>query len=96
MISYYDFMGNVTKTENVTLTQNETEVVAKTDNNTLFTGVILKNNLPSPDNKTDFVITNCDFGGLGIDYIFVHNEIMMETNLPICENCRPAVFTKQG
>jgi hypothetical protein len=96
MISYYDFMGNVTKTENVTLTQNETTVVAQTDNNTLFTGIILKNNLPSPDNKTDFLITNCDFQGLGIDYIFIYNETMMQTNLPLCENCRPAVFTRQG
>jgi hypothetical protein len=96
MISYYDFMGNLTKTENVTLMQNETTVTAQTSNDTLFTGLILKNNLPAPDNKTDFVITNCDFSGLGIDYIFIQNETSMKTNLPLCENCRPAVFTKQG
>jgi hypothetical protein len=87
-------MGNVTKTENVTLIQNETTITAQTTNETLFTGTLLKNNLPSPDNKTEFIITDCDFGGLGIDYIFVYNETMMETNLPLCENCRPAVFTR--
>jgi len=94
IISYYDFMGNVTKTENVTLIQNETAITAQTSNETLFTGTLLKNNLPAPDNKTDFIITDCDFRGLGIDYIFVYNETMMETNLPLCENCRPAVFTR--
>ena len=94
-ITYYDFMGNVTKTENVTLTQNQTTVTAQTTNQTLFTGTLLKNNLPTQGNKSDFIITDCDFGGLGIDYIFIYNETMMETNLPLCENCRPAVFTKQ-
>ena len=93
-ISYYDFMGNVTNTENVTLIQNETTITAQTSNETLFTGTLLKNNLPSPDNKTEFIITDCDFRGLGINYIFVYNETMMETNLPLCENCRPAVFTR--
>jgi len=95
-ISYYDFMGNITKTENVTLMQNQTTVTAQKNNETLFSGILLKNNLPNPDNKTDFIITGCDFNGLGIDYIFIYNETMMETNLPLCENCRPAVFTKQA
>ena len=93
-ISYYDFMGNITNTENVTLIQNETKITAQTSNETLFTGTLLKNNLPAPDNKTEFIIADCDFRGLGIDYIFVYNETMMETNLPLCENCRPAVFTR--
>lgn len=95
IISYYDFMGNITKTENITITRNETTVTAESNNTTLFTGKILKNNLPSPDNKTEFIITDCDFGGLSISHIYVYNETMMETNLPLCENCRPAVFTKQ-
>jgi hypothetical protein len=96
IINYYDFMGNITKTENVTLMQNETTVTAQTSNETLFTGLILKNNLPTPDNKTDFVISDCDFRGLGIDYIFIYNETSMETSLPLCENCRPAVLTKKA
>lgn len=95
-ISYYDFMGNVTKTQNITIAQNQTTVTAQTTNQTLFTGTLLKNNLPTPDNKSDFVIVDSDFGGLGIEYIFVYNETTMETNLPLCENCRPAVFTKQA
>ena len=87
-------MGNITNTENVTLIQNETKITAQTSNETLFTGTLLKNNLPAPDNKTEFIIADCDFRGLGIDYIFVYNETMMETNLPLCDNCRPAVFTR--
>jgi hypothetical protein len=96
MISYYDFMGNVTKTENVSLMQNDTTVTVKTNNETLFTGTLLKNNLPAPYNVSEFVITECDFRGLGVDYLFIQNESVMKTNLPLCENCRPAVFTKQA
>lgn len=94
-ISYYDFMGNLTNTEQATLIQNETSIKMQTSNETLFEGVLLKNNLAFPYNTSEFIITNCDFRGLGIDYIFVYNETTMETNMPLCENCRPASFTKE-
>lgn len=94
-ISYYDFMGNLTETENVTIVQNETSISMQASNETLFEGELLKNNLAAPHDKSDFIITDCDFRGLGIEYIFVYNETAMETNLPLCENCRPAMFAKQ-
>ena len=93
-ISYYDFMGNVTNTENVSIIQQNETLQMVSGNETLFSTVIYKNNLASPNDVSEYVILDCDFRGLGIDYIYVYNDSYLKTNLPLCENCQPAVFTK--
>lgn len=94
MITYYDWMGNATKTENVTISQSNWTVQINSLNESLCTGLLMKNTLSPPFDKSEYLIIDCDFRGLGISHIYVINETSMLTDLPLCENCNPAVFTK--
>jgi hypothetical protein len=93
-ISYYDWMGNLTKTENATIDQENYTVSLNIEGETIAQGMILPNNLLSPFNNTDYLIKDIDFSGLGIDTIYVHNTSYLETEMPLCENCNPAVLTR--
>lgn len=95
MITYYDWMGNSTHTQNVTINKSNWKVQINSVNETLCTGTLMKNTLAPPFDRYDYIITDCDFGGLGISYIYVVNETTMITDLPLCESCNPAVFTKR-
>jgi hypothetical protein len=94
IITYYEWTGNITKTENVTLSQSNWTIQIDAPNETLCTGLLMKNTLSAPFDKSEYLITDCDFRGLGISYIYVINETSMITDLPLCENCNPAVFSK--
>jgi hypothetical protein len=94
VLRYYDWAGNLTKTEHVTIERNDFNVQFLSDSSILCEGTLLKNNLPMPYNHTDYVLKNCDFGGLGINLIYVYNSSYMKTELPLCENCNPAIFTR--
>ncbi len=94
-IFYHDWTGNVTKSDNVSITQDNYTVILFNDTATLGQGILLQNNQLPPFNTTDFIISGLDFGGLGIDTIYVHNETYLKTELPLCENCNPAVLTRR-
>lgn len=93
-ISYYDWMDNLTKTANATIDQTNLIITLQIENETIGQGMLMKNDLLPPFNNTDYIITGLDFGGLGINTIYVHNTSYMITELPLCENCNPAVFTR--
>lgn len=95
IVNYYDWTGNLTKTENFTITRNDFEVKFFSNNTEICSGTILVNNLPFPYNTTDFLISGCDFGGLGISKIFIHDVSYMKTELPLCENCNPAILSRR-
>ncbi|MDG6228826.1 MAG: hypothetical protein QCH96_02545 [Candidatus Thermoplasmatota archaeon] len=94
MITYYDWMGNSTHTQNVTIVQSNWTVHINGVNETLCTGTLMKNTLAPPFDQSEYIISDCDFGGLGISHIYVVNETSMITDLPLCESCNPAIFTK--
>jgi len=96
-LSFYNFEGNLTKQEKITITQNITSIQIANETETWCDTVLIKNsgNMNIPTN-VQYVITNCDFNGLGIQYIYVYNETFMKTDLPLCENCAPVEFTRDN
>ena len=95
MLRYYDWRGNLTKTEYVTIERHDFTVQLLSNSSVLCEGTLIKNNLPMPNTYTDYVLQGCDFGGLGIDLIYVYNSSYMKTELPLCENYNPAIFTRR-
>lgn len=93
-ISYYDWMGNLSKTANATINQENYSISLNIEGEFIKEGMILPNNLLPPFNTTDYLIKGIDFGGLGIDTIYVHNTSYLETEMPLCENCNPALLTR--
>ncbi len=90
----YDFMGNLTGEKNVTLNQNNGEITIEFEMGIPCTGKIVRNTMANPFVETEFIIKGCDFGGLGIDTIFIINETSMKTEMPACETCNPSIFTR--
>jgi hypothetical protein len=95
IINFYDWSGNLTKTENITIARDNFKVRFFSNNTEVCSGTILKNKMQYPNNLTDFLITDCDFGGLGISIIFIYNSSYLKTELPLCENCNPAVLLRR-
>lgn len=89
----YDFMGNLTSEKNVTINQEDGEVTIEFEMGIPCTGTIVKNTMDNSFVDTDFIIKGCDFGGLGIDTIYIINETSMKTEMPTCETCNPSIFT---
>ena len=95
VLRYYDWTGNLTKTQYVTIERHDFNVQLLSNSSVLCEGTLLKNNLPTPHNRTDYVLQGCDFDGLGIDITYVYNSSYMKTELPLCENCNPVIFTRR-
>ena len=95
IIKYYDWTDALTKTENVTINRDNFKVSILSNDTELCSGTILKNTLLYPYNISEFIISDCDFGGLGINEIYIYNTTYLKTELPLCENCNPAVFIRR-
>jgi hypothetical protein len=93
-LKHYNFEGNLTSEENVTINQVVGEVEILFSLGLPVTGKIIKNNIENPEHQTDFIIRGIDFRGLGIDVIYIINESLMYTELPLCETCNPSVFSR--
>ncbi len=93
-LQHYNFQGNLTSTDNVTLHQNDGIVVLELPLAPPAQGRIITNTLVEPEYDTEFIIKGLDFQGLGINIIYIHNETSMITELPDCESCNPSVFTR--
>ncbi len=91
----YDFLGELTSEQNVTISQNGSSVTIEFEDNTTCTGTVINNTLQNPLVDTDYLIKGCDFGGLDIDTIFIIDENNLKTETPGCETCNPSEFTKQ-
>jgi hypothetical protein len=91
-------------TQIVTVTcLNETVNITKEDgtalcNGTLSNTFIFESGVHAKPKNTNAelpsFITGCDFGGLGIDLIYIHNENYMKTDTPMNESARPAIFQR--
>ena len=93
-LSYYNWEGNLKDTQNVTIEQIGYTISLTDENETLGTGTLLKNYQSLPVDNISYIISGLDFAGLGINIIYVHNQTSMKTELPLCENCNPAVFSR--
>lgn len=94
-ISYYNWEGNLTSKENVTIIQDRSDVTIQFDLMPSVYGKIIKNNVENPQYPTEFIIRGIDFAGLGIDVIYILNENSMITEMPLCESCNPSEFSKK-
>lgn len=65
-MKYYNWEGNVTGTENVTVDISDYNVIFLLDNETLCSGVILKKSMDYPFDDSEYVIKGCDFWGGGV------------------------------
>lgn len=95
ILRHYGWEGNLTKTENVRIERNNSDVTIASGNEILCNGKIVKNNLPYPQNLTEYIINSCDFRGLGIDIIYIYNSSYLKTELPQCESCNPSIFMRE-
>ena len=95
-LSYYNWDNNVTKTDEVQINVDGFKVTISNDTELMCNATILKNNLPAPNDVSPYIIQGCDFDGLGIDVIYIHNSSYMKTELPMCENCNPAILEKNN
>ncbi len=93
-VKHYNYEGNQTGEENVTIVQDEGLVVFQFDFATVVQGRIVKNADRNPYRDSAFVIKGIDFRGLGIDTIYIVDESSMITEIPLCESCNPSVFTR--
>ncbi len=93
-LNHYNWEGNLTREENVTIIQQEGDIEIQFDLMPPVEGKIIKNNIENPYNESDFIIRGVDFGGLGIDVVYIVNESYMITEIPSCESCSPSVFSK--
>jgi hypothetical protein len=94
IVTHYNWQGNMTLKENVTIVQNQSAVMLQFDFGVEVLGHIVANTLETPDHDTQFLIKGVDFRGLGINVIYIVNESYMITELPACESCRPSIFIR--
>lgn len=95
ILKHYNNEGNLTKTEKVRIVANKDNITIFTGDEILCIGTIINNNLPCPQNITKYIIMDCDFRGLGIDTIYIHNNSFLKTEIPQCESCNPSIFTRE-
>ncbi len=95
ILKHYNNEGNLTKTEHVRIVANNDNITIFTGDEILCIGKIISNNLPSPQNITKYIITDCDFRGLGINTIYIYNNSFLKTEIPQCESCNSSVFTRK-
>ena len=95
ILRHYDWEGNLTKTESVRIERKNDDITIFSGDEVLCNGTIIKNNLPYPQNHTEYILKCSDFRGLGVNVIFIYNESYLETELPLCESCNPSLFTRE-
>ena len=95
ILRHYDWEGNLTKTESIRIVIKNDDITIFSGDEILCNGTITKNNIPYPKNLTEYIIRGCDFGGLGIEVIYIYNNSYLETELPQCETCNPSIFTRE-
>ncbi|UCD14215.1 MAG: hypothetical protein JSW60_02035 [Thermoplasmatales archaeon] len=95
ILRHYDYEENLTNTENIRIVRENGDIILFSGDEILCNGTIMKNNLPYPQNLTEYIIRGCDFRGLGIDVIYIFNNSYLETELPQCESCNPSIFTRE-
>ena len=94
MVQHFNFMGNMTAEENVTVIQDNSSVEFQFQVDGSVQGWIVRNTISNPEFDTEFIIKGVDFRGLGINVIYIVNESSMITELPMCETCNPSVFSR--
>ena len=95
ILKHYNNEGNLTKTEHVRIVSNKDNITIFTGDEILCIGKIINNSLLSPQNITKYIITDCDFRGLGINTIYIYNNSFLKTEIPQCESCNPSIFTRE-
>jgi hypothetical protein len=95
ILKHYNNEGNLTKTEHVRILVNKDNITIFKGDEILCIGIIINNSLPSPQNITKYIITDCDFRGLGINTIYIYNNSFLKTEIPQCESCNPSIFTRE-
>lgn len=94
-LSHYDWQGNLTKTENISIeVDEEKQVTIKYEEGFFDTGKIVPNAINNTEIETQYLIVDCDVRGLGVDIIYIINATSMKTELPACESCNPSVFSR--
>lgn len=95
-LQHYNWEGNLTKEENVTITQDNGSVTFSYDKG-LFTctGQIIQASDDHSEHDTEFVIVGCDVRGIGVNVIYLRSEQELITETPLCETCNPSVFIRQ-
>ena len=89
-INYYDWQGNLTDKEYVYCTVYDLNVSFSYGNAIITEGIIEENTETCPD----YIIYCSDFSGLGVSKIFIYNDSLMITEMPLCESCNPAEFVR--
>lgn len=93
-LKHYNWEGNLTMEENVTIVQDRGNVEIQFDLGMSVQGYIIKNNIKDSNNQAEYIIKDCDFRGLGIDVIYIFNESYMITETPLSEYSNPSVFSR--
>lgn len=95
ILRHYNWEGDLTKTESIQIERRNDNITIFSGDEVLCNGAIIKNNLPYPQNRTEYIIKGCDFRGLGIDVIYIYNNSYLKTELPLCESCNPSIFSRE-
>ena len=90
-LNHYDWQGNLTSTESVSIIVNELNVTIYAGTELLTKGTIRG---ICHCNECIYEIECSDFRGLGVNYIHIINESFMITNMPMCESCNPSEFVR--
>lgn len=95
ILRHYNWDGNLTKTESIQIERKNDNITIFSGDEVLCNGMIIKNNLPYPQNHTEYILKCSDFRGLGVNVIFIYSESYLETELPLCESCNPSIFSRE-
>ena len=95
ILRHYNWEGDLTKTESVRIERKNDDITIFSGDEVLCNGTIIKNNLPYPQNHTEYILKCSDFRGLGVNVIFIYSESYLETELPLCDYCNPSIFTRE-
>lgn len=95
ILRHYNWEGDLTKTESIQIERRNDNITIFSGDEVLCNGAIIKNNLPYPQNHTEYILKCSDFRGLGVSVIFIYNKSYLETELPLCESCNPSIFSRE-
>lgn len=95
ILRHYNWEGDLTETESIQIERKNSNITIFSGDEVLCIGTIIKNNLPYPQNHTEYILKCSDFRGLGVNVIFIYNESYLKTELPLCESCNPSIFSRE-